>query len=292
MSLWTSTLSTLTVLTQSELGRVLATLATGSISLLSLKYVQRRSQQIASTTDLARRRSNLVAARNIILVITLFLIGAIWASKIAGAALSLAAVAGAILIVSKEFLTNLLGTGMLAVSKPYRVGDFIEMAHVTGRVVDTDLLSTTLVETLEGHQLTGRTVSLPNSILLTQPTRNLTATGLYMINMLPVAITMDGEVFARRDALLHAANAVCGRWVSDANLHLEKMESRDLVDLPSAAPKVLFDLSDPKAQQMALRYACRPNERVKVEQEILDLYLKTLVAKKLVGHAAKNNADA
>ena len=296
MSFWTPLVSTFAVLAQTELGRLLATAATAGAAFIALKYVQRRAQQLTLTADVSRRRGKLVAARNLILVVALLITGGIWATKIAGAALSLAAVAGAILIVSKEALANLLGTAMLTISKPYRIGDFIELAHVSGRVVDTDLLTTTLAETQQAHQLTGRTVAIPNSVLLTQPVRNLTATGAYVIHLLPVSVPLDADLFACMDALLKAANKVCVRWIPEANQHFEHLEARELVDLPNARPKVLLaDLSDSKVYTLAVRYACKPNDRVNVEQEILREYLrvfggrtysKTPVAEKVTEKAA------
>jgi hypothetical protein len=56
-----------------------------------------------------RRRLHLVWARNVIWSVVLFTIVSVWASTIAGFALSLAAVAGATLIVSKELLLCVLG---------------------------------------------------------------------------------------------------------------------------------------------------------------------------------------
>lgn len=244
------------------------------VAVLLLKLVQRRAR-IASEqpSEGAHRRGNFVLLKNLILLSALIVIGTIWASKIAGAALSLAAVAGAMLLVSKEFLVNLLGSAFLTVSRLYRVGDFIELDGITGRVIDTDLLATTVSEMLDGNQLTSRTVALPHSLLLVKPVRNLTATGAYMINLLRVAAEPTADLAALEAALLRAAQEVCASWVDEANVHLRRIERRELMDLPSADPRVILQLDDAKEALLSLRYCCRPNERVKVEQAILRRYL-------------------
>jgi small-conductance mechanosensitive channel len=206
------------------------------------------------------------------IVAALIVIGTIWASKIAGAALSLAAVAGALLIVSKEFLSNLLGTAFLTVSRLYRVGDFIEIDGISGRVIDTDLLATTLSEAQEGSQLTSRTVAIPHSLLLVKPIRNLTATGAYVVNLLRVGADVGEDLIGLERALLDAANDVCKHWLIEADEHLKLVESREMMDLPSAAPRVILQLGAREAM-LSLRYTCRPNDRVKVEQSILRRYL-------------------
>jgi small-conductance mechanosensitive channel len=148
------------------------------------------------------------------------------------------------------------------------------MGPTSGRVLETDLMVTTIAETLEGHQLTGRTAVLPNSLLLTQPVRNLTATGAYMVNLLNVMVDPSEDLLSLEQALLRAAGEVCAPWLKEADLHLEHMESIELIDLPSSQPRVLMQFHDAHEYTLALRYTCRPNDRVKVEQDILRRYLR------------------
>jgi small-conductance mechanosensitive channel len=257
-----------------EIGRIVATIIAVVTTMLLLKAIQRRARGTAgSVMELSHRKGTLVLLKNLVLLAALIVIGTIWASKIAGAALSLAAVAGALLIVSKEFLSNLLGTGFLTVSRLYRVGDFIEVDGIAGRVIDTDLLATTLSEALEGSQLTSRTVAIPHSLLLVKPIRNLTATGAYVVNLLKVGADVNEDLIALETALLDAANEVCKPWLAEADAHLKLIESREMMDLPSAAPRVILQLVSAKEALLSLRYACRPNDRVKVEQSILRRYL-------------------
>lgn len=275
MDTWSQLFGILAAFAQTELGRIIATLVSvGASAILWRISRQHLRLNSAAVPDVEHRRGNLVLARNLIIALTLVAVGSIWATKIAGAALSLAAVAGAMLIISKEFLSNVLGSAMLAISRPYRVGDFIEMEETRGRVLDTDLMVTTLAETLEGHQLTGRTVVLPNSLLLTRPVRNLTATGAYVINLLNVAVHPHDDLLFTEKALLQAAREVCAPWLGDAERHLKQLESRDLVNLPSAEPRVLLQLHSAHEYTLALRYCCRPNDRVKVEQSILRTFLR------------------
>lgn len=267
-------LNELNLFTHTEMGRLVATIISLVVTMLLLKVIQRRAHVLSSSqTEMSHRRGNIVLLKNLVLVAAVTVIGTIWASKIAGAALSLAAVAGAMLIVSKEFLSNLLGTAFLTVSRLYRVGDFIEIDGIAGRVIDTDLLATTLSEAQDGSQLTSRTVAIPHSLLLIKPVRNLTATGAYVVNLLKVSADVHDDLTALESALLAAANEVCQPWLEDADEHLKLIELRELMDLPSATPRVILQLCNPKEATLSLRYTCRPNDRVKVEQAILRRYL-------------------
>lgn len=260
--------------TQTEMGRIVATLIALFIMIMLMKLIQKHARiHAGSSLELAHRRGNFVLLKNLVLLAGVIVIGTIWASKIAGAALSLAAVAGAMLIISKEFLANLLGSAFLTVSRLYRIGDFIELDGVSGRVIDTDLLATTLSEAQEGSQVTSRTVTLPHSLLLVKPLRNLTATGAYVVHLMKVVADPAEDLIALERALLKAAHEVCGPWMEEADAHLKRIESREMLDLPSAEPKVILQLDDVKQATLSLRYTCRPNERVKVEQAILRHYL-------------------
>lgn len=261
--------------THTEMGRIIATIIAIIVTMMLLKVIQRRARVAITPTgaELSDRRGNFVLLKNLALLAALTVIGTIWASKIAGAALSLAAVAGALLIVSKEFLSNLLGTAFLTVSRLYRVGDFIELDGISGRVIDTDLLATTLSEAQDGSQMTSRTVALPHSLLLVKPVRNLTATGAYVVNLLKVITDVNDDLIALEEALLSAANEICKPWLAEADTHLKLIESRELMDLPSATPRVILQLNSAREATLSLRYTCRPNDRVKVEQAILRRYL-------------------
>ncbi|MCD6682281.1 MAG: mechanosensitive ion channel family protein [Burkholderiaceae bacterium] len=242
--------------------------------------------------DSRSRREQRVWSRNFILALTLFAVLGIWGSKLAGFAFALTAVAAAALIVSKDFLANLLGTATLVATRPYRLDDYIEVAGVRGQVVGTSLLSTTLAETFDSNQLTGKTVTIPNAVLLTHPVRNETATGAFIVQIVRVAADTDSDLEQLEQFLLASASEVCEPWFDEAAAHLARIEARNLVDLPSAAPRVLLSLDDPKHARLALRYVCRTNDRVRVEQMILRRYRKKLREAKAAIAAASHDESA
>ncbi|MFP5406901.1 MAG: mechanosensitive ion channel family protein [Gammaproteobacteria bacterium] len=250
-----------------EFGRPLATCAGVALSAGIVRLSTLLAQR--STGGMRKRREQLAWVQNMSIAGGVVAVLFIWGSLIAGFALSLAAVAGATLIVSKELLLNLLGSAVLASTRPYRLDDFIEIAGIRGQVVRVDWLATTLAETLEGNQLTGKTVSVPNGLLLTQPVRNETATGRFIMQLVPLAVSPLADIARLEQLLLEAARKVCAPWLEEAGRHLAQVEARQLVDLPSAEPKVLLNFSDSRHTVLALRYVCRVDSRVHVEQEIL-----------------------
>lgn len=251
-----------------ELGRIVATGALFAMGLAANRIWGHYLLRSRGTGNADRHREKLVYAKNIVWVVVGLAIIGIWASKIAGIVLSLAAVAGAMLIVSKELLMCLLGYGYLTVSRSFRLGDFVDIGTYQGRVIDIDAVTTTLAETGLAHQLTGKTLVLPNSMLLTQAVRNASATGTYIVDLLPIVVPYDVDFELAERCALEAAQAVTESWQSQAEAHLAHIEGVAFVDLPSSRPKVLWQSSDAKAHTLVIRFGCPMMQRVSAEQDI------------------------
>lgn len=258
-----------------ELGRIVATAVIIGLAVMLTRLWGRFLLKSSGSRDATRTREKLVHAKNIVWVTAVVIIICIWATKLAGLMLSLAAVGGAILLVSKEMLTSILGYLMITTSRSYRVGDFIELAGMHGRVIDIDVFATTLAETGSAHQLTGKTLSVPNSTVLSQPVRNASATGEYIVDLLPIVVPFDVDFEQAEKAALEAAQAVTAGWQAAADAHLEHIEGVEFVDLPSSQPKVLWQSLDSRSHTLVVRFACPMMQRVTAEQEIFRRFWQT-----------------
>lgn len=125
--------------------------------------VARRSDPVA----LRRHKFKIRALCNVVLAIGLLVI---WLSEIQDMMLSLTAVLVAVVVATKELIMCAAGSLLRFGGHLFKVGDRIELSGIHGEVIDHGLFSTTIVE-LPSHSLgaaaTGRTVMLPNSVLLT-----------------------------------------------------------------------------------------------------------------------------
>lgn len=256
-----------------EIVRVLTTIAVLGACVVVSRSLEHRLNRTAneqnvvgSVLDTARKRfvhlKNLVWVTGVLIVIT------IWASKIAGIVLSLAAVAGASLIVSKELLMCMLGYVYLMGSRAYQVGDYVEVNNLRGKVVDIDIFATTLAENSLANQLTGKTLTMPNGMLLGNSIRNVSATGEFIINMQQFYLPIEADVELAEEVVLRVTQEVNGSWQGAINRHLTKLEMRNLVDIPSARPKALWVAVDAKTHGLVVRYGCPANQRVNAEQDV------------------------
>jgi small-conductance mechanosensitive channel len=217
-----------------------------------------------------KRRIHLVWARNIIWFAALMVIVSVWASTIAGFALSVAAVAGAILIVSKELVMCVHGYLYVTVVQPFKIGDVIEFNGLHGRVVDIDMFATTLVELDKAGQRTGKVAEFPNGLLLTHPLVNSTPNGDYALHaiQIPIPERLSHDLDRIEAAALAAADHATADWQEDAMSHFAKASEANFIVLPSGKTKVSWDFSNPEHLMLIIRVACPVGQRAKVEQAI------------------------
>jgi len=278
-----------------ESGRMLVTLVVMILGAAGLRAAQRfLGQQIddaPNSRDKARRRY--IWARNAIGAACILTICTIWASKLSGVALSLAAVAGAILIVSKEFLLCGLGYLFITFSRSFAVGDYIETGSLSGQVLDVDVFATTLMETGPMHQFNGKRVSIPNAAFFTQSVRNHSATGQYILDTLRLVIPFEFDLREVETLAIAAARTVCQGWHAEARAHIHRVENADLIFLPGAEPIAIFEPLDAKQNCLTLRFACPARRRMTAKQEILKTFWSSMRAAGLLsGPGAAASAAA
>ncbi len=225
-----------------------------------------------------KRRLHWVWARNIIWFVVLLIIVSVWASTIAGFALSLAAVAGALLIVSKELVMCVHGYLYLTLVQPFKVGDVIEFGALRGRVVDIDMFATTLTELDAAGRVTGNVAEFPNGLMLTTPLKNLSPTGAFVLHhvRMPMTTVAAHDLERIEAAALAAADQATEPWRDKAMAHFKKMPEEHFIDFPSGRNKVFWDFSDPEHLVLVVRLACPGFERSAVEQAVFRATWKAL----------------
>lgn len=224
----------------------------------------------------AKRRA-LVVSRNVTLIAVILGLAMIWAAQIQTVALSMFAVAAAVVLATKELIMCLSGSVLRSVTKQYSVGDYIEINGLRGRVVDINLLNTLMMEIGPNHlvgQLSGDTISFPNSLLLSHNVRRDNVLGPYVIHTLeiPVPIHLDS------DAVMPPLNAVleplCAPYVAAISRHLEAVQVEKLFITPAAEPRITRVPFDDKVYKIIVRFAAPVAKRLEIQQAVLDEFLR------------------
>jgi small-conductance mechanosensitive channel len=253
------------------LGHLALTVVVLVAAMIVSRLISRYYRKPGSGTTEARRVAYLVA-RNTLGGVTGVLLLFIWAGELRTFALSIAALAAAVGIVCKEFFMSALGSLMRAITRPYSIGDVIELGTMKGEVLQIDFLSTRLLEQGPSGYVTGRTFEFPNMMVLLNPIRKLSHTGRFVHELVRVPMDPSGNVARAETLLLEAGEAVCADWIEAADAHFRRLESSHLIALPGSRPLAMIEPVDPKRVDVLLRFPCPSNRRLATSQAILHAY--------------------
>ena len=179
-----------------------AGLATGHILLLS------RHKELGSESKLPRQITLLLLT---ILSLILVVIAAPLPDTTRDQILTLMGIAlsAAIALSSTSFVTNFMAAIMLRVTRPFKVGDFIKVGELFGRVSERGLFDTEIQT--ENREL----IAIPNATFITQPVTVARSSGV----IVSTALSLGYEVsFAQVEPLMLEAASASG--LSDPYVHI------------------------------------------------------------------------
>lgn len=227
--------------------------------------------------DIEDKRRWVVVSRNFTLILAVFGLAIIWAAQIQTLALSMFAVAAAIVLATKELIMCLSGSLLRASTNQYSVGDYIEVNGLRGRVVDINLLNTLMMQigphTLVG-QLSGKTVSFPNSLLLSHSVQRDNVLGVYVIHTfdIPVPIHLDSDAIV--PGLSKLLDRLCVPYIAEIERHLEEVQTQKLFITPAAQPRITRVPHDDKVYHIVVRFASPVQKRLEIQQALLDEFIR------------------
>lgn len=255
-----------------EIVRTLALVAT----LVVIRVLVARLLAANATLPMEEKRRWSVSTRNALFVSGVAGVGLIWASEIQSIAVSMLAFTAAFILATKELIMCTAGGVLRRSADSYGIGDVIEIGAVRGRVMDIGILSTTVMEIgpqHNGHQMTGRALTFPNSMLLSQPLARENFLGDYVVHTVSLAIPYSVPPERGERLLLEAARRHCLHHLDAATRHMAHLEARQLLDTPSVEPRVAIQPKDDKSYLLLLRVAIPAKERHRVEQAVFKEFM-------------------
>lgn len=252
-----------------ELGRILSTIVVIAAAMI-FNHLNVRYQTSAARTQSkpVQGRQQLVLIKNVIILSAVLLIVVIWATKIAGVALSLSAFAVALVLSTKEIIMCITGYMLYVMSRPFSVGEHIELHGSQGIVTDVGLLNLTLSETNKSHQITGKTIILPNSVLLSAVVTNNHGLGTFMIGSVRLAVPYDTDRDALNAIAIEITTRVCEPWMSASYSHFQRLGSQSLLETPSHEIQVFWEAADIKQHWFEIRFLAPVAQQESIAQQI------------------------
>jgi small-conductance mechanosensitive channel len=192
-----------------------------------------------------RQRWWISGVRNAALILGLALLARLWAQEISDAALSLAAVAVALVIATKELLLCLTGAIWRQVAGPFSIGDWVEIGPLSGEVIETNPMSVVLQEIdREDFQLTGRLVTVPNSQLLSLPVVNNSFRKRFTFLTFALHAEPGLDALAARRMIVASLTEASSDFAETARRYVARIERMTGAPLPDPQPRVTLATTD------------------------------------------------
>lgn len=234
-------------------------------------------KKLPESLTLDERRKKLISFRNTTAFIIVTGLVILWASELKTFTLSLLAIAAALVIATKEVILASIGGLVRTTTKKYSVGDRVEVKGLRGQVIDITLLYTTVMEIGPNkyvHQYTGRTITFPNSLILSEPIHvdslsDDCTTHTIQLPMYPE----DADITEASKKLKDIADTVCEPYIELAKHYVDHIQSKTSIDMPSYMPRVLINVDDKGEWWLTLRVVIPSKEKIKIEQDIITKYI-------------------
>jgi small-conductance mechanosensitive channel len=252
------------VLLRDVVATVILFLAVFLLRHAALRFVRRR---LPSTDKLQLRWATQI--RGLSYAIMVFGVFIIWAAELQALAVSFVVLAMAIVWALKETIACVQGAVYRLSSNAFEVGDRINVGGVRGDVIDPGLLSTTVLEVGEGHQRTGRTISIPNSLFMTTPVLNESLAGEYMLHLMTIPVDRNANLAEMEKRALTAAQEACASFLEDVRRPIASRYRRHGLNPPIVDPRVTYQVVDKNTVNILLRIPTPTRLERQVEQHVL-----------------------
>jgi small-conductance mechanosensitive channel len=107
---------------------------------------------------------------------------------------SLGLIGAALTLALQRPIMNFVGWLVIIVNKPFTMGDFIRVGNDEGEVIDLTLMYTTLrTSSSENDRVWGKTIGVPNELILSQNVTNLTTTDQWISDEVRIGVTFESD---------------------------------------------------------------------------------------------------
>lgn len=203
----------------------------------------------------------------------------IWNDYIQNLMTLISVTSAAMTIALREIILNFFCGIYIKVKKPFQVEDRIEVKEIRGDVMNISSLNFEVLEisTDEKHgQSTGVIVTFPNSIVFSEPVRNINKGFKYIWDELTVKVAMDCDLVKNKQELYKIVNSI------EVIKNIPKKMKTQINDI-NTTNRVYFNKYDPTIYtkivddhiELTIRYLMHPKKGRFVESVIWNKVLES-----------------
>ncbi|ARD46764.1 mechanosensitive ion channel family protein [Colwellia sp. PAMC 21821] len=232
-----------------------------TVKAIIIKLIKRKSKK--------SKRLKINMVNNIFTLLVIILIFNIWSSEIQKFAFSIAAFIVAIVLATREFIQCFIGFIYILSSRPFRIGDWIQVGKYYGEVHSSDWAKLTLLEVNKhDYQYTGKTLYVPNSQLITSVIKNLNFLKRYAMHHFTIVRDDSVNPFVFIDTLHEKANLYCIEFKEVAMRYNQLIENRLDIKIAGPEPHIQISTSELGDTQVVFSIFCPTEKALGIEQKL------------------------
>lgn len=239
------------------------------ISLIKRFVISKIRGDVAFLTEVQRKWMSRTKNGTFVLIIVILFM--LWQTEINKFALSVTAIAIAIVVASKEIILCFTGSIQRASSRSFVIGDWIEVGDLCGEVIEHNLMAT-LIQEIDLHHgqyhYTGKTATLPNSMFFTYAVKNLNFMKRYVYHNFHITVVEFVNLYPLFPELHEKIEAHCEDFHEVAKRYNNIIEKHAGVDLPGPEPHIHINSGPAGEQNIHIMIFC-PTERASHLEQLI-----------------------
>nr|WP_259366897.1 mechanosensitive ion channel family protein [Colwellia sp. BRX8-7] len=174
-------------------------------------------------------------------------------------------------------------------SRPFRIGDWVQVGNHYGEVHSTDWAKLTLLEVnVDDYQYTGKTLYLPNSQLITSVIKNLNFLKRYAMHHFTIVRDDSVNPFEFIDELYTRASLYCSDFKEVAIRYNQLIENRLEVNITGPEPHIQVATSEVGDTQIFFTIFCPTEIALEIEQKLTADFMTLWFKQKMVSSTLSN----
>ena len=171
---------------------------------------------------------------------------------------------------SQEVIGSFAGYLNIVTGNLFRIGDRVQIGHVTGDVLDVSILRTTVMEIgewVQADQYTGRLVTVANRVVFSDPVFNYTQRWPYLWDEITIPVTYNSDWRRAGELMLEHGREYTTQFQAQAQAQLRDLVNTYPVHDATVEPTLYIVMTD-NWIEMTLRYVVDAQARRQVKTRL------------------------
>ncbi len=178
--------------------------------------------------------------------------------------------AAGLAIALRDVLMSFFGWFKILLSRPFRVGDRIEVQQLQGDVIDITPLHTVVLELgnwIGASQSTGRIVYIPNNIIFLESVYNASLGFPYLWDEFAITVTFESDLDVAESLLKEPMEEQVGINYRRARREIQRLGDQFAIQFDNLTPRVYTSVSE-HGVTVTLRYMTRVRRRREIKSRL------------------------